>query len=63
MNKEDREKLREIFFDMLLDVLDDYDPAGMIANQIKADSGISYKNYVKNRTEEFIGRLKDERLI
>jgi len=63
MNEEDRIKLREIFKDIVIDILDDYDPAGMIANQIKADSGISYKNYVKNRTEEFIGRLKDERLI
>ena len=63
MNEDERNKLREIFKDSVIGILDDYDPAGMIANQIKADTGIGYGNYVNNKTEEFINKLEDKRLI
>jgi len=63
MNGEDKAKLRGIFKEMLIDMAGVYDPSGIITDTIKADTGMGFSKYLEKKSEEFIGRLKDERLI
>ena len=53
-------KLKETFKDMLIDILDDYDPSGIITDTIKADTGMGFTKYLDNKTYDFIERLKDK---
>ena len=63
MNGEDKAKLRGIFKEMLIDMAGVYDPSGIITDTIKADTGMGFTKYLENKTDEFISKLKNKRLI
>ena len=63
MDEEERKRLREIFKSSLIDVMNDYDPSGIITDTIKKDTGMGFTKYLDDKTEEFISKLKNKRLI
>jgi putative component of toxin-antitoxin plasmid stabilization module len=60
INIKDEKKLRETFKDMLIDVIDDFDPIGAGMDAIKGETGMGFKTYLQNKEHDFIERLKDK---
>ena len=63
MSKDERNKIREIFKDSIIDVINDYDPSGIITGTIHKDTGMGFTIYLQSKTNLFIGGLRDEGLI
>lgn len=59
MKKEEFQKLKNTFKDMLIDVIDDFDPDGIVTNTIKHETGMGFSAYLEEKANDFIERLGD----
>ena len=58
LTKEELEALKDVFHDTMLEVIGDFDPQGLIIDEIKHENSMGFKNYLIGKTNDFIEYLR-----
>ena len=59
MKKEEFQKLKNTFKDILVEVIDEFDPDGIVTNTIKHETGMGFNAYLEQKADNFIKELGD----